>query len=304
MVGVFSKLVVLASCAGLVLGHGKLVEPRAFNVRTDRGFFDCIRFTSQSPCGVGVEIPPPTSPNPVYYGTNRWVWSTHNLDGGGPLAAMIDTRDGRGFSRQLPITRNIPGFAGIGGQGLYNVDFTIPSDVRCMGPGGTCLVRLNSPTGFAGCVWVRPTAYRKRDLPEDESNHESEEVAKEETFHSEEAETDDQAQTDNADVEHLLRSFAKRQQIGPGFPRDRYGRIIATGPNLDVIGIPNTLADIGTNPIAFVINTLSGFARGGAQTIGGVRANQGLGDILRPVPNPVGAALRNRFSPPMQRPRA
>ncbi|KAL1914943.1 uncharacterized protein VTP21DRAFT_7859 [Calcarisporiella thermophila] len=157
MVNTFIQLSLLATLVGTALGHGKLLDPRGFNVRVPDSTIDCVRFTSAQPCGTGVQIPQPSGDIPSFAaGQNAGMtWRVANIDGGGPLRAFLDTSGtGSSFSTPVQVTRSAPGALGIGARGTYQIALQMPQ-VNCQGPNGACLLRVQSPTGFASCTWIK-----------------------------------------------------------------------------------------------------------------------------------------------------
>ncbi|KAL1921005.1 uncharacterized protein VTP21DRAFT_11640 [Calcarisporiella thermophila] len=151
------QLSLLASLVGVALGHGKLLDPRGFNVRTPDSTIDCVRFTSAQPCGTGIQIPSPASDLPTYNAGEEagMTWRVANVDGGGPLRAFLDVSGtGSSFSTPVQVTRSAPGLLGVGARGTYPISLRMP-DVECQGPNGACLLRVQSPTGFGSCSWIK-----------------------------------------------------------------------------------------------------------------------------------------------------
>ncbi|KAL1918021.1 uncharacterized protein VTP21DRAFT_3287 [Calcarisporiella thermophila] len=240
------KFSLVAACIGTALGHGKLIEPRGFNVQNPVNTIDCKRFTSDQPCGTGVTIPAPENPPEYAPGSNApMTWRVANVDGAGPLRAYIDpTGTGQNFKTALRVSNSPPGLQGIGPRGTFNIAVAMPTDVDCQGPGGACLLRVQSPTGFASCTWVKlggSNQKAKRQLPE---------------F-----------------IPDFLDPIGIQDTIGDTI-RDPLGQVVNTAQGLirgvaDIVGgnerVGNVLRPVNLNPLSGVLGGGSGGASSRAQ---------------------------------------
>ncbi|KAL1918020.1 uncharacterized protein VTP21DRAFT_3286 [Calcarisporiella thermophila] len=153
----FLKLLLLAISVGVALGHGKLTNPVGFQIKDYVSTVDCRRYTTRQPCGMGVRIPAPENPPEYMAGESmRVVWRVANVDGAGPMQAYIDPSGTGQYFTQNPvrIQSGVPGIIGLGARGFYTMALQTPN-IRCAGPQGACLVRVQNATGFASCIWVR-----------------------------------------------------------------------------------------------------------------------------------------------------
>ncbi|KAJ3085386.1 hypothetical protein HK102_014214 [Quaeritorhiza haematococci] len=149
-----------------VEAHGKLVNPEDLNVQLNKGIplisrRDVTRIRRGqhgTPCGrfqngngdainlATADMTPRMIVRPRL--TAQIEWFQQDKDGAGPLEAAIDaTGTGNNF-QATAVSRNIPGQAGINtntSRQTLHLTVDIPHGLRCFGPNGACLLRVNEP---------------------------------------------------------------------------------------------------------------------------------------------------------------